>query len=86
MAMDCFFSTDQNANLSNLVLNFQIDRHRGGIIVPFPSGFIKNLGILAFYDLIRLADYQPVLCQPALRGLEEANHSHYEGRYPAFFD
>lgn len=85
MTKACFFVTFPIGNSSHSFEHPQIDRHRGGILVPLPTGFREAVEVFGLYEVIFLLGYNSLLCLLALRCSQETDWSHYGGSDPAFF-
>lgn len=84
MTIGCFFAVCRNSNSSHSLGHVQFDHHLGGILILLPTGVLKDVEVLGFYDVKRLVGFDPVLCLLALRRLQEIDWSRHGGENPPY--
>lgn len=82
--LGCYFSVCRIRYSLHSSGHIQFDHHRGGIIVTLPTSILGNVKFFGFYDVIRLAGYDSVLCLLPLRRSQEIDRSRYGGNDPPF--
>lgn len=85
MMMTCFLAARRNGNASHCFGHVQLDHHRGGILVSLPTGVLEDVELLGFYDVLRLAEYDQVLCSLAVWRSQETDWSRYGCNDPQLF-
>lgn len=85
MTLVCFFGACRSGNLLHSFGHFQLDHHRGGILVSLPTDGLEDVKVPGFHDAIQLAGYDPTLCLLALRRSQEDDWSRYVDDDPPFF-
>lgn len=55
MTMVSFLEDCRHGNVSQSLCHFQLDHHRGRILVPLPTGGLEDVEVLRLYDVVSLA-------------------------------
>lgn len=85
MTIGCFFAACRNGSSTHLFDHFQLDHHRGGILVTMPTGVLEDFGVTGLYDAIRLAVHGPELRLLVPRRLQKIDWSRYGSSDLPFF-
>lgn len=75
----------RSGNPSHSFGHVKLHHHHGNILVPLPTGVLRDVEILGLCDVILLARYDPVLCLLAVRRTQKIDGPLYDGNIRLFW-
>lgn len=85
MTMSRFFGPCPNGNSCRSFGHVLLEHPHGSLPVLLETGILRSTELLRFYNVMRLAGYDPLLCFLAICSLREIYESRFKGDDLRFF-